>query len=93
MTDDTAYVDFARSQIQYLVDQGREVDGTWLVPQFHHDGGWDRFGPMHARFTSHLWCLSQDPGDAELAVRLRLGMRRFVNTPSYAFPDLSGASG
>ena len=26
-------------------------------------------------------------------VRLRLGMRRFVNTPSYAFPDLSGASG
>jgi len=26
-------------------------------------------------------------------VRLRFGMRRFVNTPSYAFPDLSGASG
>ena len=71
MTGDTAYVDFARSQIQYLVDQGREVDGTWHVPQFHHDGGWDRFGPMHARFTSHLWCLSQDAGDAELAARLR----------------------
>ena len=26
-------------------------------------------------------------------MRLRFGMRRFVNTPSYAFPDLSGASG
>ena len=71
MFQDRSYMDFARRQIQALVDQGREEEGTVKVPYFHHDGGWDGYTPMHARFLSHLWCCTMDEKDRQLIVDLR----------------------
>lgn len=71
MFQDRSYMDFARRQIQALVDQGREEEGTVKVPYFHHDGGWDGYTPMHARYLAHLWCGTMREEDRQLILRLR----------------------
>ena len=68
---DPSYIDFARQQILKLMEHGREEDGVFKVPYFHHDHGWQGYGPLHARYLAHVWTVSQDDADLELVRRTR----------------------
>lgn len=65
------YIDFARSQVQALVAQASEKDGTLQVPHFYNDRGWEGATPLAARFLAHIWTVSMAPEDLALSRRLR----------------------
>lgn len=68
---DPSYMDFGRAQLDALVSQGREENGTFKVPYFHNDRGWEGFAPMAARYLAHLWTMTMAPQDLERVRRLR----------------------
>ncbi|MEW6754340.1 MAG: hypothetical protein AB1505_25650, partial [Candidatus Latescibacterota bacterium] len=68
---DRSYLDFPRRQIDLLMAQGHEENGTLRVPYFHSDLGWSGHAPLAARYLAHLWTCSMDPGDLERIRRTR----------------------
>ncbi|NUP98948.1 MAG: hypothetical protein HUU35_03720 [Armatimonadetes bacterium] len=65
LSGDWSWLDFPRGQLDRLVAQGQRRDGLLLVPHRHGDAGWYDFRPLHPRFHTYLWYLSQDPADWE----------------------------
>ena len=49
---DLSYMDWPRGQIDRLMDEGREHDGTLHAPHFYNDRGWDGYAPMQAGPTA-----------------------------------------
>jgi hypothetical protein len=66
-----AYMDWPRTQLDRLMDQGHIKDGTLHAPHFHHDKGWDGYAPMQAGPMTHVWCASMDPADLDRLRRQR----------------------
>ncbi|MFH1571238.1 MAG: hypothetical protein ABIL09_24835, partial [Gemmatimonadota bacterium] len=71
LTGDAGHMAFPRQQIDALVAQGREENGTFKVPYFHNDHGWEGFAPLQARYLAHLWTVSMAEEDRERIRRLR----------------------
>lgn len=63
LTGDWGWLDFPRSQLDHLAARGEMRQGLLHVPHRHGDGGWYDFRPLHPRFHTYLWYLSQDPAD------------------------------
>ena len=63
LSGDLRYMDFPRSQIDVLMQQGEMRGQTLYAPHFYHDKGWDGYGPMQAHPTTHLWCMSMQQED------------------------------
>ena len=62
---DLSYMDFPRSQVDVLMQEGVMKGETLHAPHFRNDRGWDRFGPMEGRQMTHVWCMSMDAADME----------------------------
>jgi hypothetical protein len=76
MTGDCSWLDLARSQLDRLWDERREVDGVPMVPARHGDQGWFDFRRPDPYLYIHLSYLSQQTEDRD---RLQT-----------VFPDRSG---
>ncbi|MDP6596802.1 MAG: hypothetical protein QGI86_13140 [Candidatus Poribacteria bacterium] len=63
LTGDLNYMDFPRSQIDVLMQQGEIKGETLHAPHFHHDKGWDGYSPMQAHPITHIWCMSMQDED------------------------------
>ena len=63
LTGDFGYLDIPRSQIDYLVNLGKEENGQLVVPHRHTDLGWASYRPLEPKYFNHLWYLSQSEGD------------------------------
>ena len=63
LSGDLRYMDFPRSQIDVLMQQGEMRGQTLYAPHFYHDKGWDGYSPMQAHPTTHLWCMSMQQED------------------------------
>jgi len=63
LTGDLGYMDFPRSQIDVLMQQGEIKGKTLHAPHFHHDKGWDGYSPMQAHPITHIWCMSMQDED------------------------------
>lgn len=65
LTGDRSWLDFPRSQIDRIMEQGEIRDGVLYVPHRHGDAGWYDYRPMSPRYLVQLYCLSWDPQDRE----------------------------
>ena len=63
LTGDMGYLDIPRSQLDYLINLGREEAGRLLVPYRHTDDGWTAWRPMEPKHASQIWYMSQDARD------------------------------
>jgi hypothetical protein len=73
ITGESRYLDLIRSQIDVVMEQGREEDGKLLVPFKHTDDGWAEFNEMIPQDPVHLWAASMAGEDWERLERLRRG--------------------
>ena len=65
LTGDMSYLDIPRSQIDRILELGREVDGEWRVPHRHTDDGWTAYRPLNAKYIAPLWYMSQAAQDRQ----------------------------
>jgi hypothetical protein len=63
LTGDMSYLDIPRSQIDRILELGREENGEWRVPHRHTDSGWTAYRPLNAKYIAPLWYMSQDAAD------------------------------
>jgi hypothetical protein len=63
LTGDMGYLDIPRSQLDRLLELGRQENGEWRVPYRHTDDGWTAYRPMQPHHASQIWYMSQDPRD------------------------------
>jgi hypothetical protein len=63
LTGDMGYLDIPRSQLDYLINLGREEEGRLLVPYRRTDEGWTAWRPMEPKHASQIWYMSQDARD------------------------------
>ena len=65
MTGDCSWLDLARSQLDRLWDERRDVDGVPMVPARHGDQGWFDFRRPDPYLYIHLSYLSQQSEDRD----------------------------
>jgi len=65
LTGDRSWLDFPRSQIDRIMEQGQVRDGVLYVPHRHGDAGWYDFRPMSPRYLVLLYTCSWEPQDRE----------------------------
>ena len=65
LTGDTSWLDFPRSQIDRIMEQGEVRDGVLFVPHRHGNAGWYDFRAMSPRYLVQLYTFSRDPQDRE----------------------------
>jgi hypothetical protein len=63
LTGDLGYLDIPRSQLDLILELGREEDGQWLVPYRHTDAGWASYRPLRPHHAAQIWYMSQDRRD------------------------------
>jgi hypothetical protein len=63
LSGDLSYLDIPRSQLDRMIELGKEEDGQMLVPHRHTDEGWTAYRPLEPKHASQLWYMSQDPRD------------------------------
>jgi hypothetical protein len=63
LTGDLGYLDIPRSQLDRILELGREEHGQWLVPYRHTDAGWTNYEPMRPHHAAQIWYMSQDIRD------------------------------
>jgi hypothetical protein len=63
ITGDLSYLDIPRSQLDRIIDLGKQVDGRLLVPHRHTDEGWTSYRPLSPHHASQIWYMSQDERD------------------------------
>ena len=68
---DARWLELPRSNLDTLLAQGRNFNGTFLVPFKHKDRGWTDFQPFDRNFLTAVWFLSQDPADRDRLERYR----------------------
>ena len=65
LTGDLGYLDIPRSQIDYLVNLGREENGQFVIPHRHTDDGWTSYRPLSPSLLNPLWYMSQSDADRD----------------------------
>ncbi len=65
MTGDMGYLDIPRQQLDYILAQGRNVAGRWLVPHRHTDTGWTSYRPLKPQHLLQLYFISHTQTDWE----------------------------
>lgn len=65
LTGDMRYLDIPRSQLDRMIEMGREENGALLIPRRHTDEGWTDWRPLSPEYPLQLWAMSQEKGDAE----------------------------
>ncbi len=70
MTGDLGYLDIPRSQLDRMIELGRDEDGTLHVPHRHTDEGWMAYRPIRAHWPVQIWAMSHDPADAARVERV-----------------------
>jgi hypothetical protein len=73
VTGEARYLELIRSQLDMLIERGREEAGRLLVPFKHRDEGWTEFRPMIPQDPIHLWAASMEERDWQRLERLRRG--------------------
>lgn len=71
ITGDTRYLNFARGQIDRLLELGEMRDNRLVVPHRHSDAGWFDYRPLDLHLPTTLWSLSHEPADWERLELLR----------------------
>ena len=65
LTGDMSYLDIPRSQLDRILELGREENGEWRVPYRHTDDGWTAYRPISPHHASQIWYMSQDARDRQ----------------------------
>ncbi len=65
LTGDMGYLDIPRSQLDRILELGREENGEWRVPYRHTDDGWTAYRPMRPHHAAQIWYMSQDARDRQ----------------------------
>ncbi len=73
VTGDASYLELLRSQLDMLIAQGHEIDGSLQVPARHKDEGWTDFGTMRPDPAINLWHASMTNSDWDRLEHLRRG--------------------
>jgi hypothetical protein len=73
VTGDSRYLDLIRSQLDVVINQGRQQDGKLTVPFKHTDEGWTEYGTMIPQDPIHLWAASMRKDDRQRLETLRQG--------------------
>ncbi|MBW3625251.1 MAG: hypothetical protein KY468_17785 [Armatimonadetes bacterium] len=73
LTGDPGWLDFPRTQMDRIHEQGRKESGRWVVPHRHGSEGWYDYRPMNPTPAIHLWALTHDDADRERVERIRAG--------------------
>lgn len=84
LSRDARYLEFYRSQVDYLLDRAIVRDGNLLAPYKMGPEGWFDYRPMDPYVLSHLWHASMDLRDWERLERLRAGSRNGPHAYAYA---------
>jgi hypothetical protein len=84
LSGDKKYLDFLRSQVDYLLDLAITRDGNLLVPYKIGPDGWHDFRPLDPYVLSHLWHASGEDQDWDRLERLRTGVRNGPHAYAYA---------
>lgn len=71
LTRDADYLELPRTQMDRILDLGREEDGRFMVPYRYGDAGWFDWHPMGSVYMATLWSLSMDQGDWDRMDRVR----------------------
>lgn len=60
---DRSYLDLPRSNMDYLIAQGRETESGFRVPTRKNAEGWWAWAPMDRSYMASLWFMSRDQSD------------------------------
>ncbi|MFA6135445.1 MAG: hypothetical protein WC869_15645 [Phycisphaerae bacterium] len=69
LTGDYSYLDLPRSQLDMYWSLGRNIDGVFMIPHRHGDGGWFDYRKPSPQFYLHLYHLSQAAEDYQRLLR------------------------
>lgn len=72
---DPKWLELPRTNLDKLLQNGKPLNGTFLVPYKHKDRGWTDYQPLDRYFPAALWFLSQDQGDWDRLERYRKSMK------------------
>ncbi len=74
ITGEARYLDLIRSQLDMLLEHGREENGQLHIPHRYKDGeGWTDYGPPRSQESVHLWAASMEEKDWQRLEKLRQG--------------------
>ena len=73
VTGEVRYLDLLRSQLDVLLERGREEEGRLVVPYKYTDAGWGDYQPMRPLAPVHLWAASMAADDWARLEMLRRG--------------------
>ena len=88
------YLELARSNIDRLVKEGKNVNGAFLVPYKHGEKGWFSYRPLARTYPVSLWFMSMNEADRERIEKLRLASTEDWHTatkskyPNYGYATL-----
>ena len=84
---DPQYLELARTNIDRLIEEGKDVNGTFVVPYKHGDKGWFAYRPLARTYPISLWFMSMQEADRERIEKLRLlDVLRFDRVPRSGIP-------
>jgi hypothetical protein len=63
LTGDSSYLDVPRSQMDRIMDLGREEDGVFVIPNRYTDDGWKDYRPVKPEYLVQLWYASRSDRD------------------------------
>ena len=66
------YLELPRSNIDRLIAEGKNYNGSFLVPYKHGDQGWFAFRPLARTYPVSLWFMSMEDADWQRVEKLRL---------------------
>ncbi len=84
LSRDRTYLEFYRSQVDFLLERATERDGDLLVPYKHDRDGWYDYRPLDPYIVGHLWHLSMDAADEARLRRLHAGAAHGPHAYAYA---------
>lgn len=84
LSRDSRYLEFYRSQVDYLLDRAIVREGNLLVPYKMGPQGWYDYRPLDPYILGHLWHASMDPQDWDRLERVRAGSRNGPHAYAYA---------
>ena len=63
LTGDSAYLEIPRSQMERIMELGREEDGVFVIPNRHTDEGWTDYRALKPEYLVQLWFASRADAD------------------------------
>jgi hypothetical protein len=90
---DSRYLELPRSNLQKVIEKGKNLNGAFVVPYKKGDHGWFAFQPLDRQFLATLWNLSMDQADWQLIEKVRLASTADWHKAAHApYPNLGYAS-